>query len=122
MAIGRDEILIEEIEEDELARLRMSANMETPSKGTKSWKKKMLQPQGEPMKALTGILKPGATALPARGGEWIIDSGSSFHIIAPADMTTAEQKRIYPLTHPVPLNTAQGEATVKEAVHLVPFV
>ena len=56
-----------------------------------------------------------------RGGEWIVDSGSSFHIVSPADMTTAEKRRIYALGNPVPLNTAQGEATVTKAVSLVPF-
>ena len=56
-----------------------------------------------------------------RGGEWIVDSGSSFHIVSPADMTTAEKRRIYALGNPVPLNTAQGEATVTKAVTLVPF-
>ena len=61
------------------------------------------------------------TALLARGGEWIVDSGSSFDIISPAEMTAAERKRIYALDNPVPLNTAQGEAAADKAVSLTPF-
>ncbi len=63
--VGRAEILVEELEEDELA---------PPSK---SWSKRK-------------VFSKKPTVLPVRGGEWIVDSGSSFHIVSPADMTTAE--------------------------------
>ncbi len=56
-AVGRAEILVEELEEDKLAR---------PSN---SWSKRKVF-----------FKKP--TVLPVRGGEWIVDSGSSFHIVS----------------------------------------
>ena len=90
------ELLVEELEEDELA---------PPSN---SWSKRK-------------VFSKKPTVLPVRGGEWIVDSGSSFHIVSPADMTTSEKRRTYPLGSPVPLNTAQGKAKVTKAVSLVPI-
>ncbi len=55
------------------------------------------------------------TALPAKGGEWIVDPGSSFDIISPSEVTASEGERIYALDNPVPLNTAQGEAVADKA-------
>ncbi len=62
-----------------------------------------------------------SAGLPARGGEWFIDSGSSFDIISPSDMTAVERKRIDALDGPVPVYTAQGEAKATQCVSLTLF-
>ncbi len=48
------------------------------------------------------------TSLPAKGGEWIIDSGSSFDIVSERDLSEQEKERIYKLDVPQTMYTAQG--------------
>ena len=62
-----------------------------------------------------------ATALPVRGGSWIIDSGSAFDIVSPSDLTNSERKRIEKLSMGVQLRTAAGDLTTDESVPVRPF-
>ena len=66
-------------------------------------------------------LKENATALPVRGGSWIIDSGSAFGIVSPGDLTPFEKRRIEKMSMGIQLRTAAGDLTTDESVSVNPF-
>ncbi len=104
-AVDRAQDLIEEIEEEEFE------EQGTFTRRAQEWADKKGEKEND---------KP-FSALPVKGGEWIVDSGSSFDIISPKDMTKRECKEVYALDDSVPLYTAQGEAVAESAVALTPF-
>ena len=65
--------------------------------------------------------KEDATALPVRGGTWIIDSGSAFDIVSPGDLTQKEKGRIEQMSADVKLRTAAGDLTTNQSVLVSPF-
>ena len=62
-----------------------------------------------------------ATALPVKGGTWVIDSGSAFDIVSPGDRTPNEKKRIEKMSTGIQLRTAAGDLTTDESVSVNPF-
>ena len=83
-------------------------------------------PTAQPVKEQRPIVKgpksqENATALPVRGGIWIIDSGSAFDIVSPSDLTTSEKKRINIMSMGIQLRTAAGDLTTNESVSVDPF-
>ena len=48
--------------------------------------------------------------------EWIVDSGSSFDIISPYDLSHADEKNVYSLSDPVGMNAADGQVVAEKGL------
>ena len=48
--------------------------------------------------------------------EWIVDSGSSFDILSPHDLSKSEEKKVYNLVDPMCMNTADGQIVAEKGL------
>ena len=62
--------------------------------------------------------KPGTKGkvLPLGRREWIVDSGSSFDILSPYDLSKTDEKNVYSLSDAVGMNTADGQVTAEKGL------
>ena len=48
--------------------------------------------------------------------EWIVDSGSSFDILSPYDLSKTDEKSVYSLSDPVGMNAADGQVVAEKGL------